>query len=52
MTGPIVMVVILDVGLPLLFMVSGALVAVILGHVLWRDGEKQFPGDERAELNR
>lgn len=52
MTGPVLMVVILVVGFPLLFMVSGALVSVILGHVLWRDGEKRFAGDERVDLNR
>lgn len=52
MTGPALMVFILVVGFPLVFMVSGALVAVILGHVLWRDGEKRFPGDGRVELNR
>ena len=50
--GPVLMVIILVVGLPVAFMASGALVSVVLGQTLWRDGEKRFPGDERVELNR
>lgn len=51
-TGPVLMVFALVIGFPVVFMASGALVSIVLGHVLWRDGEKRFPRDERVELNR
>ena len=46
-----VVVVVLMVGLPVMFMVSGTLIAMIIGQHLWRDGETRFEGDERVELN-
>lgn len=51
MIGAAAMMFVLVVGLPVMFMVSGTLIAMIIGQCLWRDGETRFEGDERVELN-
>jgi hypothetical protein len=39
------MVLILVVGFPVVFMIIGAVIAVVLGQSLWRDGERRGASD-------
>jgi hypothetical protein len=52
MSGALIMVFVLVIGFPLTVMASGAVLAVILGQSLWRDGEERHPGSELVGLNR
>lgn len=52
MLGGLVMVLVLIVILPVTFMVTGAVVAVVLGNSLWKDGETRAEGSELVDLNR
>ena len=52
MLGAVIMVLILTVVLPVTFMVSGALIAIVLGQSLWRDGESRASRSELVDLNR
>jgi len=51
MLGPLIIVVVLVVALPVLFIVTGALVSVILGQSLTKEGEYLNEGSELIELN-
>ncbi len=51
MLGPIIIVVVLLFGLPLSFFVLGALISVLLGHSLTKEGEYMNEGSELIELN-
>lgn len=52
MAGGLVMAFVLVVALPVIFMVTGALAAVVVGESLWRDGEARAEGSEPVDLNR
>ncbi len=52
MFGGFIMVLVLVVGLPITFLVTGTLLSVILGQTLWRDGEDRHRGSELVLLNR
>jgi hypothetical protein len=51
MIGPILIVVALLVALPVGFMLTGAVVAAVLGIVLRHNGEATHEGSELIELN-
>lgn len=51
MAGPIIIVVVLLLVLPITFLVSGAVFSVILGHSLRKEGEYMNEGSELIELN-
>lgn len=51
MLGPVLMIVILVVALPVAFMVTGAVLSVLLGHSLTKEGEYLNEGSELIELN-
>jgi hypothetical protein len=46
------MVLVLVVGLPLVFMATGAVLAAVLGQSLWSDGEARHRGGEPVDVNR
>jgi len=50
--GGATMVLVLVVGLPLVFMATGAVLAAVLGQSLWRDGEVRHRGGELVDVNR
>ena len=50
--GPIIMVFLLLIGLPVFFLVSGALIAMGLSVALKRNAEATHEGSELIELNR
>lgn len=52
MLGALVIIVVLLAILSLIFMATGAIVAVVLGWPLWRDGETRADGSELIALNR
>ena len=52
MIGAIALVVVLVVVIPVTVMMSGSIVAAILGTVLKDDGEARNEGSELLELNR
>ncbi len=52
MIGGLIMVVVLLVVLPVTFMVSGAVAAVVLGQSLWKSGEARAEISELVDLNR
>ena len=52
MAGVVIIVVVLVVVLPIAFIVSGLLVAVILGSALKANGEATHEGSELIDLNR
>ncbi len=52
MLGGLIMVLVLVVALPVTFLVTGAVLSVILGQSLWRDGEDRHRGSELVLLNR
>lgn len=51
MLGPIIILVVLFVGLPVSFFVIGTAISVLLGHFLCREGEIRNEGSELIELN-
>lgn len=51
MPGPIIIVIVLLVGLPISFFVIGGVIAVILGQFLTNEGEASNPDSELIELN-
>jgi hypothetical protein len=51
MPGPIIIVVVLLVALPISFFVIGAALSVLLGHSLRKEGEYLNEGSELIELN-
>jgi hypothetical protein len=51
MAGAIAIVVILVIVLPVLLMLAGALIALILGSTLRRNGEATHEGSELIDLN-
>ncbi|MGI8754743.1 MAG: hypothetical protein ACR2MB_02570 [Acidimicrobiales bacterium] len=52
MLGPLIMVLVLVVGLPVAFLATGTVLSVVLGQTLWRDGEDRHRGSELVSLNR
>lgn len=52
MLGAFIMVLVLVVGLPVTFLVTGTVLSIILGQTLWRDGEDRHRGSELVSLNR
>ena len=52
MAGVVIIVLVLVVVLPIVFIVSGLLVAIILGGALKANGEATHEGSELIELNR
>jgi len=51
MIGPILIVLTLVIALPVSFFVIGAVLSVILGHSLTKEGEYMNEGSELIELN-
>lgn len=51
MPGPIIIVLVLLVGLPISFFVIGAVLSVLLGHTLRMEGEYMNEGSELIDLN-
>jgi hypothetical protein len=51
MAGPIIIVVVLLLALPVTFFVMGAVFSVLLGHSLRKEGEYMNEGSELIELN-
>lgn len=51
MIGPIVIIVVLLVVLPLSFFLIGTILSVVLGHTLRKEGEYMNEGSELIELN-
>jgi hypothetical protein len=51
MIGPILIVLALLVALPIGFLVTGAIIAAILGIALRHNGEVEHEGSELVELN-
>lgn len=51
MLGPILMILVLLVVLPLLFFLIGTILSVILGQSLTKEGEYRNEGSELIELN-
>lgn len=51
MPGPIIIVVVLLVVLPVVFIVTGGVFSVLLGHLLRKEGEYMNEGSELIELN-
>ncbi len=51
MLGPIIIILVLLVGLPVGFFVTGAAISVLLGHKLTKEGEYMNEGSELIELN-
>jgi hypothetical protein len=51
MIGPLLIIVALLVVLPVAFIVTGGVIAVILGHSLSKEGEYLNEGSELIELN-
>ena len=52
MLGALIMVSVLLLILPVTFVVSGAIGAVVLGQSLWKDGEARAGDSELVDLNR
>ncbi|HEY2815191.1 MAG TPA: hypothetical protein VGJ03_17125 [Acidimicrobiales bacterium] len=52
MVGVVIIVLLLVVVLPIVFILSGLLVAVVLGVALKSNGEASHEGSELIELNR
>ena len=52
MAGAVIIVIVLVVILPILFIVSGLIVAIILGAALKQNGEATHEGSELIDLNR
>lgn len=52
MTGPVIIVLVLLVGIPVGVMMAGAALAVGLGWMLRRNGEVLHEGSELIDLNR
>ncbi len=51
MFGPVIIILVLLVGLPVSFFVTGAAISVLLGHKLTKEGEYLNEGSELIELN-
>ncbi len=51
MPGPIIIVLVLLVALPISFFVIGAVLSVLLGHTLRLEGEYMNEGSELIDLN-
>jgi hypothetical protein len=51
MLGPILIVLTLVIALPISFFVIGAVLSVLLGHSLTKEGEYMNEGSELIELN-
>jgi heme/copper-type cytochrome/quinol oxidase subunit 2 len=49
--GVVIIVLVLVIVLPIVFIVSGLLVAIVLGMALRRNGEETHEGSELIELN-
>lgn len=52
MPGAVIMALVLTVVLPLTFMLTGAVLSMVLGWSLWRNGEVRAVGLELTDLNR
>ena len=52
MAGAVIIVIVLVVILPIAFILSGLLVAIILGAALKQNGEATHEGSELIDLNR
>ena len=52
MLGAVIMVLVLTVALPVTFMITGAVLSMVLGWSLWSDGESRAAGSELVQLNR
>ena len=50
MLGPVIIILVLLVGLPVGFFVTGAAISVLLGHKLTKEGEYMNEGSELIEL--
>jgi hypothetical protein len=50
MAGPVLIILVLML-IPVAVVMSGAVAAAILGHVLWKDAETRHEGSELIELN-
>ena len=50
--GPIIIAVIIVLVLPVLFLVTGAIIAAITGHFLTEHGKVSHEGSELIELNK
>jgi hypothetical protein len=51
MIGPLLIVVALVVVLPVVFIITGGVIAVLLGHSLTKEGEYLNEGSELIDLN-
>ena len=51
MLGPVIIILVLLVGLPVSFFATGAAISVLLGHKLTKEGEYLNEGSELIELN-
>lgn len=51
MAGAVVMILVLVVVIPVGVLISGGVVAGVIGHVLRRNAEKTHAGSELVELN-
>ena len=52
MLGAVIMALVLTVVLPVTFMLIGAVLSMLLGWSLWRDGEERAGDSELVDLNR
>lgn len=52
MFGAMIMAFVLIVGLPVGFLLSGAIATMVLGQTLWSDAEARAQGNELVDLNR
>jgi hypothetical protein len=52
MSGAVIMALVLTVALPVTFMLTGAMLSMLLGWSLWRNGEERAAGSELVDLNR
>jgi ubiquinone biosynthesis protein UbiJ len=50
--GAVIMVLVLTVALPVTFMITGAVLSMVLGWSLWSDGEVRAADSELVQLNR
>ncbi len=51
MFGPVIIILVLLIGLPVGFFATGAAISVLLGHKLTKEGEYMNEGSELIELN-
>lgn len=51
MLGALIMALVLIVGLPVSFLLTGAVATMVLGQTLWSDGEARAQHSELVDLN-